>query len=169
MASSLVPLPDLSTTPEFAALRAHHTAIAGLHLRDLFRDDPGRAERYSCEGAGIFLDYSKNRITDETVALLCKLARARHLRDAINAMFSGEKINLTEDRAVLHTALRAERGANLTVDGQDVVGDVHAVLASMAVFAEKVRIGEHVGFTGRPIRAIVNIGIGGSDLGPLMA
>lgn len=167
--AQIAPLPLLTQTPQFAALQEHYQTILGVHLRDLFQQDPGRAERFCAEGAGVFLDYSKNSITRETIDLLLKLAEARGLKSAIEAMFSGEKINLTEGRAVLHTALRAASGAEVSVDGRNVVPDVHAVMASMGAFATKVRDGSHKGHTGRPIKAIVNIGIGGSDLGPLMA
>jgi glucose-6-phosphate isomerase len=162
-------LPELPTIPEYKALEAHFQAIRGTHLREWFKEDPKRAEKFSTEGAGIFLDYSKNRITEETRALLLQLAEARGLRNAIDAMFAGEKINLTEGRAVLHTALRAPKGASTLVEGRNVVPDVHEVLDKMAAFADKVRSGAHKGHTGKPIRAIVNVGIGGSDLGPLMA
>ncbi|HSC86037.1 MAG TPA: glucose-6-phosphate isomerase [Polyangiaceae bacterium] len=167
--SSLKPLPELTSSPEFKALEKHSQTLLTQHLRKLFEQDPGRAERYSVEGAGIFLDYSKNRITDETVQLLLALAKARNLGPAIEAMFSGEKINLTENRAVLHTALRAPRDANIQVDGKNVVPDVHEVLDRMAAFSQKVRSGAHVGHTGKRITTVVNIGIGGSDLGPFMA
>jgi glucose-6-phosphate isomerase len=139
------PLPLLSQTSEFEALASHHQAISGTHLRDLFREDPDRAARFSAEGAGVFLDYSKNRITQDTMVLLLKLAEARGLRAAIDAMFSGEKINLTEGRAVLHTALRAASDAEVSVEGKNVVPHVHAVLQSMATFAKKVREGSHKG------------------------
>jgi glucose-6-phosphate isomerase len=161
--------PDLTSSAEFKALEKHSQSLLTLHLRKLFEQDPGRAERFSAEGAGIFLDYSKNRITDETLKLLLALGKARGVPAAIEAMFTGEKINLTENRAVLHTALRAPRGAVIEVDGKNVVPDVHEVLDRMSVFAEKVRGGKHLGHTGKRIETIVNIGIGGSDLGPLMA
>jgi glucose-6-phosphate isomerase len=154
---------------EWAALDEHYQSIAGAHLRDLFAADPGRGERLTAEAAGLFLDYSKHRVTDETLALLMALARACDLPGHTEAMFGGAKINTTEGRAVLHVALRAPRGASILVDGQNVVPEVHAVLDRMAVFAEQVRSGAWVGHTGEPIRNIVNIGIGGSDLGPLMA
>src|SRR5262249_15503866 len=135
----------------------------------LFADDATRGERLTAEGAGIFLDYSKNRVTDETIALLCRLAEASRLRDRIEAMFGGTRINVTEDRAVLHVALRAPRGTSIAVDGKDVVPDVHAVLDAMADFSNRVRSGAWTGHTGKRIRNVVNIGIGGSDLGPVMA
>ncbi|MFN4922147.1 glucose-6-phosphate isomerase [Bradyrhizobium sp.] len=139
------------------------------HLRDLFADDPTRGERMTAEAGGIFLDYSKNRIDDETLGLLVELAEQCGLRARIDAMFRGEKINVTEDRAVLHVALRAPRGASIVVDGKNVVPEVHAVLDKMAAFANKVRGGQWKGNTGKSIRNVVNIGIGGSDLGPVMA
>src|SRR5919106_3236697 len=153
----------------WSALERHYLAIEGRHLRDLFAEDPGRGERFVVEGAGLVLDYSKNRITDETLSLLFDRAEETRLGERIEAMFSGEKINVTEDRAVLHTALRAPEGTRIEVDGQDVVPEVHAVLDRMAAFADRVRGGEWTGHTGRPIRNVVNIGIGGSDLGPVMA
>ena len=153
----------------WAALRAHHEKVRDVHLRTLFADDPGRGERLALEAASLYLDYSKNRVTDETLRLLLALAEAAGLRARIDAMFSGEKINVTEERAVLHVALRAPRGRRILVDGRDVVPGVHAVLDRMADFSTRVRTGAWTGFTGRPIRNVVNIGIGGSDLGPLMA
>ena len=143
--------------------------MQGRHLRDLFADDPARGERMTAEAAGIFLDYSKNRIDDETLRLLVELAEQCGLRARIDAMFRGEKINVTEDRAVLHVALRAPRGASLVVDGKNVVPEVHAVLDKMTAFANSVRSGQWKGHTGKSIRNVVNIGIGGSDLGPAMA
>ena len=151
------------------ALREHYEAIKAVQLRDLFANDPGRGARMVCDSQGIYLDYSKNRLTDETLRLLLVLADAAGLRAAIEAMFRGDRINLTEDRAVLHVALRAPAGACIEVDGDNVVPTVHAVLDKMADFAARVRSGRWTGFTGRPIRTIVNIGIGGSDLGPVMA
>ena len=139
------------------------------HLRRLFADDEKRGERFAFEAAGLYLDYSKNRITDETLSLLFQLAEESGLRGRIDAMFRGEKINITENRAVLHVALRAPRGASIVVDGENVVPEVHAVLDKMAAFANRVRGGEWKGHTGRPIRNVLNIGIGGSDLGPVMA
>jgi glucose-6-phosphate isomerase len=159
----------LTQRPEWAVLAAHYGQIKNLHLRTLFADDPGRAERMTVEAAGLFLDYSKHRVTDETLALLLRLAEASGLRAKIDAMFAGEKINATEGRAVLHVALRAPRTAAIMVDGENVVPAVHEVLDRMTAFAEQVRSGAWTGFTGRRIRNVVNIGIGGSDLGPVMA
>src|SRR5215211_3075557 len=151
------------------ALEAHYARIKDRHLRDLCAQDPGRGERLTLEGAGVFLDYSKNRITDETAQLLVQLAEESGLPQRIEAMFSGEKINITEDRAVLHTALRAPKGARIEVDGKDVVPEVHAVLDRMSEFSNEVRSGKWTGHTGKPIRNVINVGIGGSDLGPVMA
>jgi glucose-6-phosphate isomerase len=139
------------------------------HLRDLFGHDPSRGERMTVEAAGVFLDYSKNRIDDETLRLLVELAEQCGLRERIDAMFRGEKINVTENRAVLHVALRAPKGASINVDGKNVVPEVHAVLGKMADFANRVRSGQWKGHSGKSIRNVVNIGIGGSDLGPVMA
>jgi glucose-6-phosphate isomerase len=150
-------------------LEAHYKKIRKLHLRKLFAKDPQRGERLTAEAVGIYLDYSKNRITDETVKLLLQLADESGLRSRIDAMFQGEKINVTEKRAVLHIALRAPQGQSILVDGEDVVPQVHAVLDKMADFSHRVRSGEWKGYTGRPIRNVVNVGIGGSDLGPVMA
>jgi glucose-6-phosphate isomerase len=150
-------------------LASHYEKVSKLHLRELFAQDPGRAQRMSLEAAGLYLDYSKNRIADETVTLLLDLAAQSGLRDRIGAMFSGEKINITENRAVLHTALRAPRGATVMVDGRNVVPDVHEVLDKMSDFAVRLRDGIWKGHTGKRIRNVVNIGIGGSDLGPVMA
>jgi glucose-6-phosphate isomerase len=150
-------------------LAAHHKKIKGLHLRQMFATDPKRGERFTAEAAGLFLDYSKNRITNETLKLLLQLARESNLRGRINAMFSGEKINITENRAVLHVALRAPKGATILVDGKNVVPEVHAVLDKMEAFSKRIRSGAWKGFTGKRIANIVNIGIGGSDLGPVMA
>src|SRR5262249_37862680 len=155
--------------PSWAALRDHHQKIRGLHLRTLFAEDAKRGERLTAEAAGLYLDSSNNRITDEPMGLLRRLGEEPGLRDRIDAMFRGEKINLTENRAVLHVALRAPRGASILVDGRDVVPDVHAVLDGMSAFANRVRGGEWKGHTGKRIRNVVNIGIGGSDLGPVMA
>ena len=166
--ANISPLPELTQTQEYQSLSAHYALIKDMHLRDLFADGSAR-DQMNAEGAGIYLDYSKHRATEETLQLLIKLAEARGLPQAISAMFSGEKINLTEDRAVLHTALRAPRTASILVDGKNVVPDVYEVLDKMAAFAQKVRSGTHKGHTGKRITAIVNIGIGGSDLGPLMA
>jgi glucose-6-phosphate isomerase len=155
--------------PPWKALESHHKTISKLHLRELFANDPKRGERMAVEAAGLYLDYSKNRITDETLELLLRLAEEAGLRSRIDAMFAGEKINLTENRAVLHTALRAPKGESIVVDGEDVVPKVHAVLDKMAGFADRVRSGAWKGHTGKRIRNVVNIGIGGSDLGPVMA
>jgi glucose-6-phosphate isomerase len=162
-------VPNLTARPAWAELRDHHAAVEGLHLRELFADDSDRGTRLTAEACGIYLDYSKNRVTDETLRLLLALAEQSGLRERIDAMFAGEKINITEDRAVLHVALRAPRGETIKVDGVDVVPAVHEVLDRMAGFADQVRSGKWLGHTGKPITAIVNIGIGGSDLGPVMA
>jgi glucose-6-phosphate isomerase len=159
----------LTHSSAWQALSAHHERIKDVHLRTLFADDPGRAERFSAEGAGLFLDYSKNRITGETIQLLLALAEDRGVVSRRDAMFAGEKINITERRAVLHVALRAPRGASIEVDGADVVPDVHHVLDAMGAFATHLRSGALTGHTGKRIRNIVNIGIGGSYLGPEMA
>jgi len=159
----------LTQRQAWRALQQHYSTVRDLHLRDLFAEDPQRGQRLSVEGVGLYLDYSKNRITDETLRLLLQLAGECGLRERIDAMFSGEHINVTEDRAVLHVALRAPQNESLQVDGQNVVPEVHAVLDKMSRFCERVRGGEWHGFTGKRIRSIVNIGIGGSDLGPVMA
>src|SRR5678815_507891 len=159
----------LLARPAWAALQAHQKQVAPLHLRKLFADDAKRGERLTLEAAGIYLDYSKNRVTDETLSLLVKLAEESGLRERIDAMFSGEHINVSENRAVLHTALRAPKGASVRVDGENVVPQVHAVLGKMSEFANRVRNGDWKGHTGQRIRNVVNIGIGGSDLGPVMA
>src|SRR5207248_2902718 len=151
------------------ALRDHHARIRDVHLRQLFADDPRRGERLTVEGVGLYLDYSKHRVTDETLRLLVHLAEQAGLRERIDAMFRGEKINVTENRAVLHVALRAPRGASIVVDGENVVPHVHAVLNKMADFCSRVRSGDWKGHTGKRIRNVINIGIGGSDLGPVMA
>jgi glucose-6-phosphate isomerase len=155
--------------PAWKALEAHYLKVRELHLRTLFADNPNRAERMTVEAVGIYFDYSKNRITDETVRLLLQLAEESGLRSRIDAMFGGKKINVTEKRAVLHVALRAPKGQAIVVDGEDVVPQVHAVLDKMADFSSRVRGGEWKGHTGKPIRKVVNVGIGGSDLGPVMA
>jgi glucose-6-phosphate isomerase len=160
---------SLTARPAWKTLEAHHQQVWGLHLRKLFADDPRRGERMTAEAVGIFLDYSKNRITDETLKLLLQLAQESGLRARIDAMFRGEKINITEDRAVLHAALRAPRGESIIVDGESVVPQVHAVLDKMAEFSDRVRSGKWKGHTGQRIRNVINIGIGGSDLGPVMA
>jgi glucose-6-phosphate isomerase len=159
----------LTTRTAWKALDAHYSKIRHLHLRTLFTDDATRGERMAVEAAGLYLDYSKNRITDDTLTLLLQLAEESGLRARIEAMFRGDKINVTEQRAVLHVALRAPKGHSILVDGEDVVPQVHAVLEKMGDFANRVRGGQWRGYTGKPIRAIVNIGIGGSDLGPVMA
>jgi glucose-6-phosphate isomerase len=159
-------LPD---RPAWRVLAVHARKLSGRHLRELFAEDPTRGERLTAEGAGLFLDYSKNRVTNETLALLMRLAEESDLRGRIDAMFSGQKINVTENRAVLHVALRAPRDAAILVDGKNVVPDVHAVLDKMTDFAHRVRAGHWHGHTGKRIRNVVNIGIGGSDLGPVMA
>jgi glucose-6-phosphate isomerase len=166
MATQLVALGD---RPAWKALEAHFEQIGTENLRALFAADPSRGERYTAEAAGIFLDYSKNRVTDETLKLLVQLAEESGVREKIEAMFTGQKINVTEDRAVLHVALRAPKSESIVVDGEDVVPAVHEVLAKMAGFADRVRSGEWKGHTGKRIRNVVNIGIGGSDLGPVMA
>jgi glucose-6-phosphate isomerase len=162
-------IPPVTERASWKALAAHYQTLRGLHLRKLFADDPGRGERLSAEAVGLYLDYSKNRVTDETLKLLLQLAGESGLRTRIEAMFRGEKINITEKRAVLHVALRAPRGASIIVDGENVVPQVHAVLDKMADFSDRVRSGEWKGHTGRRIRNVINIGIGGSDLGPVMA
>ncbi len=163
------PAQPLTARLAWKALEAHFHATRHAHLRQLFADDPGRGERFAVEAAGLYLDYSKNRITAETIPLLVRLAEECGLRRRIDAMFGGEKINATEDRAALHAALRAADGDRFVVDGVDVVPEVHAVLDRMAAFARRVRDGEWRGYTGKRIRHVVNIGIGGSDLGPVMA
>ena len=155
--------------PAWSALTQHYEKIRATHLRELFASDPSRGERMSAEGAGLYLDYSKNRITDETLALLVDLADQSGLAERTRAMFAGERINTTENRPVLHVALRMPRDSTLIVDGVDVIGQVHEVLDRMAAFSQQIRSGDWRGFTGLPITAIVNIGIGGSDLGPVMA
>jgi len=171
MATQVEPLAKKPTTKRSAwkALASHYESISKLHLRRLFADDPKRGERMAIEAAGLYLDYSKNRVTDETLKLLLQLAEESDLRGRIDAMFRGEKINVTEKRAVLHTALRAPKGASITVDGKNVVPEVHAVLDKMTDFSNRVRSGAWKGHTGKRIRNVVNIGIGGSDLGPVMA
>ena len=166
MTTAIAPL---TARPAWRALQAHHEKVRDLHLRTLFEQDPKRGERLTAEAAGLYLDYSKNRITDETLDLLMQLAEESGLRARIDAMFAGDKINVTENRAVLHVALRAPRGTSIVVDGENVVPQVHAVLDKMAAFADRVRSGAWKGHTGRRIRNVINIGIGGSDLGPVMA
>ncbi len=159
----------LTARHSWKALQSHQEKIREVHLRTLFGDDAARGERLTAEAAGIYLDYSKNRITDETLVLLCRLAEESGLRECIDGMFRGDKINLTENRSVLHVALRAPRGTSIVVDGKDVVPEVHTVLGAMADFSNRVRSGAWKGHTGKRIRNVVNIGIGGSDLGPVMA
>src|ERR1700734_341020 len=160
---------SLTGRPGWKALQSHHQKVRELHLRQLFADDPQRGERFNTEAVGLYLDYSKNRVTDETLKLLFQLAEESGLRTRIDAMFRGDKINITENRAVLHVALRAPKGTSIVVDGEDVVPQVHAVLDKMADFSNRVRSGEWKGHTGKRIRNVINIGIGGSDLGPVMA
>jgi glucose-6-phosphate isomerase len=164
-----MPISPLRQRPAHAALAEHHAKIEERHLRDLFADDPDRGEWFSAEAAGLYLDYSKNRITDETLDLLLQLAEQCDLEERRDMMFAGKRINVSENRSVLHVALRMPKGATMIVDGVDVVAQVHEVLDRMADFATKIRSGAWKGHTGKPIRNIVNIGIGGSDLGPVMA
>jgi glucose-6-phosphate isomerase len=166
MTTSTIPL---TQRPAWQALTAHFQQIRDIHLRTLFAEDPRRGERLSTEAVGIYLDYSKNRVTDETLRLLIRLAEESGLRERIDAMFGGEKINVTEQRAVLHVALRAPKDGTILVDGENVVPEVHAVLDKMSDFSSRVRSGAWTGYTGKRIRSVVNIGIGGSDLGPVMA
>jgi glucose-6-phosphate isomerase len=166
MTSGAVPLTQGAA---WSALREHYEAIKTVHMRDLFAKDPGRGARLVCDAQGIYLDYSKNRLTDDTMRLLLDLANAAGLRTGIDAMFRGDKLNVTENRAVLHVALRAPAGSTIRVDGDNVMPKVHAVIEKMAGFANRVRSGEWKGHTGKRIRTVVNIGIGGSDLGPVMA
>src|SRR5262245_43458665 len=163
VAEEIKPLTERKAWKELAA---HSQTIRESHLRDLFANDPGRGERLTVEAAGLFLDYSKNRITDQTLRLLLDLAEESGLRQRIHAMFTGEKINITEKRAVLHVALRAPKDASILVDGENVVPGVHEVLDRMTAFARRIRSGQWTGHSGKPIKNIVNIGIGGSDLGP---
>jgi glucose-6-phosphate isomerase len=171
MAAQVQPLtkPPRTRQTAWSALASHYKAVSKLHLRQLFADDPKRGERLALGAVGLYLDYSKNRITDETLRLLLQLAEESGLRARIDAMFHGEKINITEKRAVLHVALRAPRGSSIVVDGKNVVPEVHAVLDRMADFSNRVRSGEWKGHTGKRIRNVINVGIGGSDLGPVMA
>jgi glucose-6-phosphate isomerase len=166
MAASVKPLTEPAT---WQALAQHYDQVRGMHLRQLFAGDPKRGERFTAQAVGIFLDYSKNRITDETIKLLLKLAEEAGLRDHIDAMFRGDKINITENRAVLHVALRAPRDETIMVDGENVVPAVHEVLDKMAAFCDRVRSGDWKGHTGKAVKNVINIGIGGSDLGPVMA
>lgn len=158
-----------SNSAAWAALSAHYKEIKDLHLRRLFADDPMRGTRFTAEGAGVYLDFSKNRISDDAVRLLVELAKERGVAERRDATFRGDKVNLTESRVVLHVALRAPREASIVVDGENVVPQVHAVLDSIAVFSNRVRRDEWRGHTNKAIRNIVNIGIGGSDLVPVMA
>ncbi len=164
-----MPTTPLRQRPAWKALEQHHHEIGERHLRELFAEDPGRGERLTAEAVGLYLDYSKNRVTDETLALLVQLAQESQLEERRDAMMRGELINVSEHRAVLHVALRMPRGTSLVVDGVDVVAQVHEVLDRMAGFANRIRTGEWKGYTGKPIRNVVNVGIGGSDLGPVMA
>src|ERR1700722_15457387 len=159
----------LRTRPAWASLEKHYQQLKDAHLKQLFAEDRNRGDRFAVEAAGLYLDYSKNRITDETLRLLLQLARESGLRERIDAMFGGDKINVSEQRSVLHVALRAPRAASIVVDGQNVVPQVHAVLDKMADFAHRLREGNWTGHTGKRIRNVINIGIGGSDLGPVMA
>src|SRR5580700_8269523 len=163
---AVTPLPERKAWRE---LKRHHAEMAGQHLRELFAADPGRGERLTAEAAGLYLDYSKNRVTDETMRLLVALAEESGVPERRDAMFRGEHINVSEDRAVLHVALRMPADQHLVVDGTDVVAQVHEVLGRMADFANRVRSGEWKGHTGKPVRNVINVGIGGSDLGPVMA
>jgi glucose-6-phosphate isomerase len=160
---------SLTLLPAWTSLAKHSTEIKNVHLRELFAKDATRGERLTGEAAGLFLDYSKNRVTETSLKLLLQLAEECDLRGRIEAMFRGERINITENRAVLHVALRAPKNATITLDGKNVVPEVHAVLDRMTAFSNRVRSGEWLGHTGKRIRNIVNIGIGGSDLGPVMA
>ena len=162
-------VPALHQRPAWASLKKHYQKIRRTHLRQLFAKDRERGEKLVVEAAGVYFDYSKNRVTDETLALLVQLAQESGLREHIDAMFRGDKINTSEKRAVLHVALRAPRGASIMHDGQNVVPEVHAVLDKMAEFADRLRSGDWKGHTGKRIRNVINIGIGGSDLGPVMA
>src|SRR5713226_9776760 len=164
-----MPASTLTERPAWKALQAHYNQLHNRHLRTLFSEDPDRGTRLTVEALGLYLDYSKHRITDETLKLLLALAEDVGLRAKIDAMFRGDKINVTEKRAVLHVALRAPRGASILVDGKNVVPEVHEVLDRMAEFSTRIRDGSWTGHTGKRIRNVVNIGIGGSDLGPVMA
>jgi glucose-6-phosphate isomerase len=173
MTTGIVPVAQgiapLTERPTWKALKSHYEAVRDEHLRRLFAEDPKRGERLAIEAVGLFMDYSKNSVTDETLTLLVQLARESGLEERREAIFRGEKINITEKRAVLHVALRAPKNESITVDGTDVVPEVHVVLDQMADFAERVRSGSWKGHTGKRIRNVINIGIGGSYLGPVMA
>jgi len=169
MATNIRTKRPLMKRPAWKALAVHYRKLRDVHLRSLFADDPRRGERLAAEGAGLYLDYSKNRITDETIGLLENLAEECRLRERIEAMFLGQKINITEDRSVLHIALRAPKNERILVDGTDVVPEVHAVLNRMSAFSEQIRGGQWQGYSGKRLRNVINIGIGGSDLGPVMA
>src|SRR5580693_9029901 len=171
MAAQIQPLrkPPRTRQTAWSALASHYKTVSKLHLQQLFADDPKRGERLAVEAVGLYLDYSKNRVTDETMRLLLQLAEESGLRARIDAMFRGEKINITEKRAVLHVALRSPRDESIVVDGENVVPKVHAVIGRMADFSNRVRSGEWKGHTGKRIRNVINVGIGGSDLGPVMA
>jgi glucose-6-phosphate isomerase len=164
-----MPTVPLRERPAWKALEQHYAEIAGVHLRQLFADDPGRGEHLTAEAAGLYLDYSKNRVTDETLRLLVQLAEESGVAERRDAMFRGDRINVSENRSVLHVALRMPKGTSLVVDGVDVVAQVHEVLDRMTAFAQRIRSGEWKGYTGKPIRNVINVGIGGSDLGPVMA
>src|SRR5580693_9721827 len=163
---AVAPLPERKS---WQALKRHHAEIAGLHLRELFAADSGRGERLTAEAAGLYLDYSKNRVTDETMELLVALAEESGVPEKRAAMFRGDHINVSENRPVLHVALRMPRSESLVVDGTDVVAQVHEVLDRMAEFSNRIRSGDWKGYTGKRIRNVINVGIGGSDLGPVMA
>src|SRR5277367_3838833 len=167
--ATAVKVQSLTQRAAWKALESHYEKVRNVSLRSLFSDDPQRAARFTIEAAGLFLDYSKNRITEETRKLLLQLAQESGLKERMAAMFRGEKINVTEKRAVLHVALRAPKGESILVDGKNVVPDVHAVLDKMSAFSDRVRSGEWKGHTGKRIRNVINVGIGGSDLGPVMA
>ncbi|MGH3406976.1 MAG: glucose-6-phosphate isomerase [Streptosporangiaceae bacterium] len=164
-----MPTAPLREHPAWKALGQHYAEISGVHLRELFADDPGRGERLTAEAAGLYLDYSKNRVTDQTMRLLVQLAEESGMAERRDAMFRGERVNVSENRSVLHVALRMPKGTSLVVDGVDVVAQVHEVLDRMTGFAQRIRSGEWKGYTGKPIRNVINVGIGGSDLGPVMA
>ena len=169
MSTTTTTTTPLRSRPVWRALEQHHDEICKVDLKELFAGDPSRGERLIAEGAGLYLDYSKNRITAETITLLLRLAEESGLHERTEAMFRGERINVSENRSVLHVALRMPRGESLIVDGVDVVDEVNNVLDRMSAFADRVRSGEWKGHTGKAIRNIVNVGIGGSDLGPVMA